>query len=177
MKRENEEEQDEWISLVARICAERWSQASAGCRGEWLTKTEARLREANAQSCAPTAALWLAARAWALAAPDGGLESSVLRQESAAQRLELFAETGDICAAGTICASLLGDGKVTTSDTACAWKAEFGVFRALFIEVSLSTPRLFYWLCVPHQNAGHCHTPGRGLKNDRTVAISRETCI
>jgi len=59
-----------WLPLVARLCSERRKAEAGGadCRDAWLSQSEDRLREANASAATPDAALWLAARAWAIGA-------------------------------------------------------------------------------------------------------------
>jgi hypothetical protein len=129
----------QWVSLVSSLCAER--RATGGrCHDEWVSRSEEKLREANAAAQVPAAALWLAARCWALAAraeAHGAAPSSEPGHQTAVHRLAL---ADDLCLPGSVCAELLGNGgkgraKATASD---GWLEEFAVFRALFIEVALS---------------------------------------
>jgi len=98
-----DEDEGAWLSLVARMCAERRVAGGDGS-AEWLARSEAKLREANARACVPEAALWLAARAWALAVaaegPDRGPASTGTPggEAGAVQRLAL---DGDLVSPGT----------------------------------------------------------------------------
>ena len=116
------QEDEAWLTLVARICAERRAAGGAGDddRSEWLARSEAKLREANARACVPEAALWLAARAWALAAaaedPDPGPASTGARgcDAGAVRRLAL---DGDLVSPGTgggLCAAEAGNVGMST---------------------------------------------------------------
>ena len=137
--------EDAWMPLVARLCEER--RALGGkCCGEWLVRSEAKLREANAIASTADAALWLAARAWALAAArDDGAQSTVgagagahSAEDAPANAPRALALPGDLCTPGSVCAALLGGdahGREERAGSECAWKAEFVVFRGQFIEV------------------------------------------
>lgn len=135
----NRDDELSWVSLVSSMCAER-RVTGGSCHDEWMSRSEAKLREANATAQVPAAALWLAARAWALAARAGpaAAPSSEQGRKTAAHRLAL---AGDLCLPGSVCAELLGDGgkgRAQANESDGCWQAEFAVFRALFIEVSLS---------------------------------------
>ena len=99
------EDESLWLPLVSRMCAERRAQTagSSASRVEWLARSEAKLREANADASVPMAALWLAARAWALDnsdekdCPDRAANCAQIPQ-NATQRLAL---DGDVVSAGT----------------------------------------------------------------------------
>ena len=140
------------MPLVARLCAER-RVLDRECCNEWLAQSEAKLREANAAESTPDAALWLAARAWALAAArkEGAATSGAGTGERSvegalATASQALALPGDLCSPGTVCAVLLGGSSHSTAKTSgsqCAWKAEFAVFCGQFIEVRHScNPRL-----------------------------------
>ena len=143
--RMNRLNEDTWMPLVARMCEER--RALGGkCCGEWLVRSEAKLREANAIASTADAALWLAARAWALAAArDDGAQSTVGAGAGAhsavhapANAPRALALPGDLCTPGSVCAALLGGdahGREERAGSECAWKAEFVVFCGQFIEV------------------------------------------